>query len=62
LNAHDELICQALLLARTALIHAEAAPIALAPPDVSVLRQTVRRILRETQSVEEAVQELESRE
>lgn len=53
LEAHDEIICQALLLARATLTRIEAAPAALTPPDVAALRQTVRHALHQTQAEEE---------
>jgi len=58
LNAHNEVICQALLLARTALTRAQAVPVALTAPDISGLRDAVRRVTYETKAVEEAVTEL----
>jgi hypothetical protein len=58
LEAHDELICQALSLAQTALTRAQTAPVALQSPDVEGLRATVRRVLNQTRAVEEAVAEL----
>lgn len=61
LDAHDEVICQALSLARAALTRAEASRVALETPDVSGLRRTVRLVTAETRAVEEAVAELAER-
>jgi hypothetical protein len=58
LDAHDEVVCQALSLAQATLTRAEAAALALTPPDVSGLRQTVRRVNSQTRAVEEAVAEI----
>lgn len=58
LEAHQEVICQALLLARAALAREQVAPVALHAPDVSGLRQIVRRIGSQTRAVEEAVAEV----
>jgi hypothetical protein len=58
LEAHDELICQALSLALATLARTEAAPVALHPPDVEGLRTTVRRVLNQTRAVEDAIAEL----
>jgi hypothetical protein len=58
LDAHEEVVCQALSLAQATLTRAEAAALALTPPDVSGLRQTVRRVNSQTRAVEEAVAEI----
>jgi hypothetical protein len=58
LDAHDEVVCQALSLAQATLTRAEAAALALTPPDVCGLRQTVRRVNSQTRAVEEAVAEI----
>lgn len=58
LNAHDEVVCQALSLAQATLTRAEATALALTPPDVCGLRQTVRRVNSQTRAVEEAVAEI----
>lgn len=60
LDAHSELICQALALARSVLVRAQATPLAMTPPDVSGLRASVRRISAESRAVEEAVSEMDS--
>jgi hypothetical protein len=58
LDAHEEVICQAFSLVQTALARVEAAPVALTPPDVAGLRQTLRRVTDQTRAVEEAVAEI----
>jgi hypothetical protein len=58
MEAHQEVICQALALARTALVREQATPLSLAAPDVTALRQTVRGITSRTRAVEEAVAEM----
>jgi hypothetical protein len=59
LEAHQEVICQALSLAHTALAHRQATPSgALAAPDVSALRAIARRIAGETRAEEEALAEV----
>ncbi len=59
LDAHNEVICQALSLARAAVTRAQATPVSLTPPDVSGLRATVLRITHETRAVEEVVHEID---
>lgn len=58
LDAHGEVIYQALLLARAALTRAQATPVSLTTPDINGLRAAVRRVTTETRAVEEAVTEL----
>jgi hypothetical protein len=58
LDAHEEVICQALSLVQATLARVEAVPVALAPPDVAGLRQTLRRVTDQTRAVEEAVAEI----
>lgn len=58
MEAHQEVIYQALALTRAALAREQAVPVSLALPDVTRLRQTVRNVLHETRAVEEAVTEL----
>lgn len=58
LEAHQEVICQALALAQAALAREQAAPAALHAPDVSLLRQTVRGITQRTRAMEEAMTEM----
>lgn len=58
LDAQQEMICQALLLARTALAREQVTPVALHLPDVAGLRETVRQVTSQTRAVEEAVAEV----
>ena len=59
LEAHNEVICQALSLARAAVTRAQATPVSLATPDVSGLRAAVTRVTNETRAVEEVVNEID---
>lgn len=59
LDAHNEVICQALSLARAAITRSQATPVSLNAPDVSGLRATVRRVTHETRAVEEVVHEID---
>jgi hypothetical protein len=59
LDAHNEVIYQALSLARAAVTRAQATPVSLATPDVSSLRATVTRVTHETRAVEEVVKEID---
>lgn len=59
LDAHNEVICQALSLARAAVTRAQATPVSLSTPDVSGLRAAVTRVTNETRAVEEVVNEID---
>ena len=59
LEAHQEMIYQALSLAHAALVRAQAQPDALHAPDIAPLHQTARRLTHQAQAVEEAFSDLE---
>ena len=58
LDAHQEMIYQALSLAHAALVRAQAQPDALHAPDIAPLHQTARRLTHQAQAVEEAFSDL----
>lgn len=60
LQAHRELLCQALALAHAALLRTRTTPLATSPPEVAVLRARVRQLTSESRALEEATRTLGS--
>lgn len=58
LDAHQEMICQALDLALSALTREQVTPVSLHAPDIARLRTAVRQVSDQTRAVEEAVVEV----
>ena len=53
LEAHEEVICQALALARAAVTRAAVTPTSLRSPEIARLRRAVRRLTARTEAAEE---------
>ena len=53
LEAHEEVICQALALARAAVTRAAVSPESLRSPEIARLRRAVRRLTARTEATEE---------
>ena len=60
LQAHRELLCQALALAHAALLRTRSTPLASIPPEVAVLRASVRQLTSESRALVEATRTLGS--
>lgn len=58
LEAHRELLCQALALAHAALLRTRTTPLTSTPPELETLRSSVRQLTSESRALEEASRSL----
>lgn len=58
LEAHRELLCQALALAHAALLRTRTTPLTSAPLELATLRSSVRQLTSESRALEEATRSL----
>lgn len=58
LQAHREMLCQALALAHAALLRTRTTPLASVPPELDSLRASVRQLTNESRALEEATRTL----
>jgi hypothetical protein len=58
LDAQRELLCQGVALAHAALLRTRTTPLALVPPELATLRESVRQLTSESRALEEATHSL----
>lgn len=59
LDAHHEMVCQALELAHATLLRVRSAGMALSPPEIDGLHENLRQLAHQAQAAEEALMEIE---